>query len=707
MSSRSRDLTPALLGIGGVAVCGGLLIAFLATDLFPFHSSNHDEGVYLQHARILLSGRLWMTTPLPETFQHWFFVQDGPRLYSKYQPVVPAMFAIGIALEAPRLVLAAVGTGVVALVGLLTREAFDGRTGVLASALVVATPLYLINTAVFLPYAPTAALNLTFGYCYVRTVRAADRWLRWSSLAGLAVGLAFFARPYTAFLFALPFVGHGITRLAVVRTDPGQFRDTFVRLFPTAMLGVLFVIITLGYNAVVTGDPWVFPYQAFAPADGLGFGERRILGYGRVYSPALALEANSRVFWEFATRWTVAAPLGAIAALGGTALTLKKAVTERLFPPEDPLPEPTLRLLFVGVFLTVGVGNVAFWGNLNILADMSDPSDGLIAQLGPFYHYDLLLPLSALGAAAVVRAGDWVWTVLRRRTDRRTAVTVALAVVLLVTPLTAAAQADALAPPLAENQEYTERFETVYAPMTTDGTLDPPRGIVFVPTPYGPWLGHPFQALRNPGDLRGETVFALDRDADATFAVVDEYPDRQLHRFTFRGEWTAVPRGQVHGAIQPLQIRSGTSPLITFETGAVGRLSTVRLTDGDDAVTYRVAEDRKKTSTIRLRFARRNGTGQVNLVSPGLTPTDGSEVAFRGSDDITLAVTYLQAGGATITYRLELAADVGPDGIRLVWPPELRVCRLTPDCGNEGTYIQGRGEYVSGVRANVTLTGAT
>ena len=91
-----------------VAVLGGLIVFLIATEVFPYHSNNDDEAVYLQQAAMLLEGQLRMTTEFPEAFRPWFFVMEGNELYSKYSPVPAAIFALGLAVGVPRLSLAAV-----------------------------------------------------------------------------------------------------------------------------------------------------------------------------------------------------------------------------------------------------------------------------------------------------------------------------------------------------------------------------------------------------------------------------------------------------------------------------------------------------------------------------------------------------------------------------------------------------------------------
>jgi hypothetical protein len=155
-----------------VAGVGALVVFGVATTLFPYHSSNHDEAVYLQQAASLLEGRLAMDAgSIAPSVRPWFYVQDGTTLYSKYAPVTAGVFAVGMALGEPRLSLALVAAGTVGLTVALGRTAFDRSVGLLAGGLLIASPGWLFASATFLPYAPTTLLNLAFALAYVRAGR--------------------------------------------------------------------------------------------------------------------------------------------------------------------------------------------------------------------------------------------------------------------------------------------------------------------------------------------------------------------------------------------------------------------------------------------------------------------------------------------------------------------------------------------------------
>lgn len=693
-----------------LSLLAGCVVFLVATELFPYHSSNHDEGVYLQQAALLLDGKLWLTTAHPEAFRPWFFVRDGLRLYPKYSPVPAAVFAPALAIGVPRLSLALVAAGNTMLVASLAREAFDVRTGVLAALLLLASPLFVLTSSVFLPYAPTALFEFAFALCYVRAVRRTH--LGYAVLAGVCVGIAFFARPYTTLLFSLPFVLHACWTLArtllatrSAYTGPTHSDHTtkavLVRYLAIALPALAFVGVALAYNRVVTGAALRFPYEAFAPLDGLGFGRRRLLGYEVQYSPRLALRANTQLLREFATRWTAAAPFGTVFAAVGVASTLAHT-TEAWFgdrPGGPALPDRHVQWLLVGVLVSVAVGNVYFWGNLNVIETIDDPTDGFIAQFGPYYHFDTLLPLSAFGAAGVVRLVDRVRTVASTRLSTRATRALVLALVVVSAPVIVTAERDALAPPIAENAAFTERYESAYAPFEE---RDLGRALVFVPTPYGDWLAHPFQSLWNGPSLGGERVYALD-GGRRNLALVRDFPNRTPYRFTYRGEWGPEPTSDVVPHLQRLRERAGTRHRIT---------TTVGVPSGMDRASVRLESD-----AGAIRYTPRDVGGRL-AVDWVLTPDgaravgdlqrEGETASVPLGDGVALAVTFVGQGGATVTYRQELTVDVTDGRVRLLWPPETEVCRLTTDCGNEGTYVPGAGEYLDGVSVNTTLeTGAT
>ncbi|RXK49005.1 ArnT family glycosyltransferase [Halorientalis pallida] len=665
--SRSRTWR---VGVVALAAVAAIAIWVLATRLFPHHSLNHDEAVYLQQAAMLLDGRLFLSPPVEDVFRPWFFVQDGGQLYSKYAPVVPALFAVGQLLGTPRLALAGIAAANVALIGLIVRHLFDRRTGLLAALFVLASPLFLIDSAVFLPYAPTTMLNLTFLYAYLRAGKSGDR--RWAGAAGAAVGLAFFARPYTAVLFAVPVIGHALWTLSRER------RDALPRQILTAAFGLAGVALSLGYNAVVTGSPLVFPYQAFAPKDGLGFGYHEILGHDVEYTVGLALRSNAVVLEQLTTTWVAGGLFGTALAVGGIAVAVRRGLSAR-------------QGILAGQIGTIVVGNVYFWGNYNVLGVLERAGDGLIASHGPYYHFDLLLPFGAFAAVGTLALVGTVRELARERFAPGAVQAVVVGVVLVTAAVLGTATAAKVERPVEMNALATETYDRAYEPFE-ERSLD--GGLVLLPTPYGDWLNHPFQSLRNDPDFDGETVYAMD---ERPFAVVDAHPDRRLYRYTFRGEWEpydGAPRG---AAIQPVDHAAGETVTLNATVGlpATYRTVSATLTADDESVTV-VARDASNPATARVRFA----DGAARLVGPAWPSRD--PIPYDDPAEVSLTLFVDSGPGASFSYRFETPVSREQGRIRAL-TPRVERCVAIGECGGEAGYVPGLSPDWASVRTNLTV----
>lgn len=702
MTARRRNRLLPLAGLA-VALLAGVAVSALATNLFPYLSVNNDEGVYLLQASMLLEGDLFLYPgPLADVVRPWFFVvADAPpslggvEMYSKYSPVAPAVFGAAKALTGDfDVALGVVATGNVALVYALTTQAFDRETGALATVVLLGSPLFLLTSSTFLSYAPTTFFNLLFGFAYVRATRRDS--LPWAALAGVAVGVAFFARPYTAVLFALPFVLHSLVVLwRASRVD--AFAPTLRRYLVVAALGLAFVGVTLGYNALVTGDPLLFPYAAFAPRDGLGFGHRQLLGYAVDYTPALAAETTVRLLRRFATEWTTAGVVGTAFFLVGFGVSLRRAVGKRgRNAGPSPLskrgravarmPERDVRLVFAGLVASVVLGNAYFWGTLNGFRNQ------LIDLLGPYYHFDLLLPLSAFTAFGALAVGR---TALRTAQARFSAAEVrGLVVVALVVsaPVVAVAEAQVLSEPISANDERTETLAATYEPLVETEFDD---AVVFVPGPYGDWQQHPFQYLRNDPGFDGDVLYVLDEGPERDVRTLDAAGNRTPYRFTYRGEWAAATE-PVTPHLRRLRVLDGNRVAATSTLGVPARASsaTVRIETEEGYARYAV-DDVDANGSMAVEWSISPAGARVTNLP--LASGSGRVSVPAGASEVDLVTTFVTQSGATVTYRQEATVEASGGGIRVVWPPETRVCRLTTTCGREGTYVGPDGEYVSGV----------
>ncbi len=671
-----RSVSPAALAAVGIAVLVGGFTVWFSAETFPYLSANHDEGVYLQQAELLLAGRLELVAgDLAAAVRPWFFVDDGGRLYPKYAPYPAALYATAIAVAGEaRLALGVVAAANVVLVYGIGASAFDRRVGLLAAGLFALAPMTILTTAVFLPYAPTTMLLLGFVWGYLRHQRTATRW---SALtAGVAIGLAFFARPFTAVLVATPFIVHALWQSLRERrsTEQGWTTPIVRRHAITAAAGAAFVGLTLAYNARMTGSPVVFPYEAFAPLDGIGFGRRAILGHEIDFTLERSIRANAWNLWYLLTRWGPLGAVGSVLAGIGVITTLRRLYRSTWGHGE------VARALVLGVMVSVTLGNLAFWGTDNVLGTPTDPTDGLIGLFGPFYHFDLLWVMAIVGAAGLR------WTLQRidaglggdgRRwwsTPRHRRALVAL--VLVVAVLAGGGTGVLLAGPLDRHDAQTDRYATAYEPFEN---RDLENAVVLVPTPSGPWLNHPFQSLRNAPDLQGDVVYAQAGGPQRPFTLASAYPDRQLYRLAYRGEW-GDPGRPLEAELQAITPHHGARFVTTTTIEVPPRVAhaTIRLTtDGGDHAVSTI-----ENPGDRLSFDVELSPDRARM--PSLT---NHSVRLDRTDELRLLVRLVSVDGASRTYRqaIDLRSDDGR--MTVLWPPRRQVCDLVDDCGRAGTVL--------------------
>jgi len=559
------------------------------------------------------------------------------------------------------LALVAIAAANVSLTTVVVAELFrhEGRrfaraVGLLAGGFLLLSPLFLITSSVFLAYAPTTAWNLLFATAYLRADRTRSRPL--AAIAGLAIGVAFFSRPYTAMLFAMPFVVHALWTLREGRTV--VFRNAL-----TAAGGCLGVLVALGYNAVVTGDPFTFPYAAFAPLDGIGFGERAILGHTEQYTPQLALRANARVLAAFFGRWAVAGAFGTVLAALGTVLALVAPRRQR----------NARTAVLAGLFVSIPVGNVFFWGNLNVLGALESPGDGLLAFLGPYYHFDLLVPVAAFAAYAGVRGTLGLRRTVQNRFDTRQARAVVAACLLVVSAGLAGATVTAIDEPLDRNRNVTAEYEPAYQPFENRSVEN---AIVFLPTPYGDWLGHPFQALRNDPDFEGSIVYAV---AERQFAVVDAYPNRTYYRYVYDGTWAPTDGDAVDARLRPIEVHEGDRLALDGRFGIPDSPESVsvRLASGDEQTYYASSPT---NGSLDLRLV----AGERARLTGNVTAVNGSTVPIDGQDSLTLSVFVDEGPAGGFGYRLVMPLDGEGNDLRVL-PPTTEICPDFRCSGGHGT----------------------
>lgn len=496
---RRMGRNPAVV-VALLAVAAAVWAVVVSHQVLPYLSDDHDEAIYLFQADALAHGNLFPPAPEhPESFRPWLSVLSGDRYVLKYSPVHASFVALGFVLGNPRLALGFIAGALVVLSYLLAKEVLGDRgRAALASAFFALSPLFLIQSITFLPYSSNLLLLMAFAVALLRGIRSSGRL--WLGASGFLLGLATFARPFDAVLFAAP--------LGVYFVISGwrDRRRLFGQAGWLALGAALPLAAMLTYYWAATGSPFRSPFSILEPRDTLGFGNRKITpGHpDLIFTPAHGLYGVVRhviltSFWCFGGLVLVGFVLAGLRGLRGlSGLHGRGDGSHR--------PAPWLAL----VALTVPFGYVFFWGTFG-----TGLRGGLTAFLGPFYFLPLLVPVTFLSAKGF--ADFW-------QQDRL------LGVVALLSMVTASGFL--LVKGVQANFRATREDRKLYS------TLAPIKGdqaIVFLQPLYGPTLLHPFTGLRNSHDYDGRTVYALDLGEHEDLDVIDDYPGRVAYRFRLEG----------------------------------------------------------------------------------------------------------------------------------------------------------------------------
>ena len=469
-----------------LALAAGAWAVVGSRAVFPYLSDDHDEGLYLYQADALAHGHLFPPAPPhhPDAFLPWLSVLSEGRFVLKYTPVHASILAMSMLLTgSPRWALGVVAAALVLLTYALAREVLGDRRPALVAALFLAlSPLFVIQSATFLSYCTSLMLLEAFALALLRGLRTDRPPLL--VVSGFLLGLAAFARPYDAFVFALPL---GAYLLWSRRHD----RPRLLRSAGWVGAGLVLPLLAMfAYFQTATGSPFRSPFNLLEPRDTLGFGTRRLVpgGPGLSFTPAHGVYGVARYvllvsFWGF----------GGLVLVGFfLATVLRRRVRG---------PQAWVALIVV----TYSAGYLFFWGTFG-----TSVRGSLTSFLGPFYFLPVLVPVTLLAA----RGFTDLW-----RHDRLMAGT-ALAIM-------AAVSGYLLVRAVGVNLDLTADDRRLHAAVA-NADLD--RSIVLLPPLYGPTILHPFAWFWNTPEDDARTIYALDRGDAANLALLRDYPDRKPYR---------------------------------------------------------------------------------------------------------------------------------------------------------------------------------
>ncbi len=256
-----------------IAVCAAAFILATAVTWSVYGAMPHleDEQANLFQAKVFASGNLAVRAPgvQPNSFYLPFILTENGWMFGKYPPGYSLLLVPGIWLNQLWLINAVAATFVVLGVYLVGRDLFDAHTGVLAAALGLLAPMFVLLSGAFVSHIPTMALLtfFTWGFTRARAARRSDRAhpIGFAVLAGLTLGLAFITRPWTTAAVGLPFALQALIDLVQRRR---VWRAYGVMLIAFAAIAAVLPL----YNAALTGSPWTNTYALWWSMDRIGFG---------------------------------------------------------------------------------------------------------------------------------------------------------------------------------------------------------------------------------------------------------------------------------------------------------------------------------------------------------------------------------------------------------------------------------------------------
>ena len=208
MGHNHESTTSSSTGSGStkwvLLICLLGLLATSAVAYFAFERLPHleDEVAYLFQAKTMALGRLTVPSPdRPGSFWMPFVLDHNGVRFGKYPPGWPAILSAGVLVRAAWLVNPLLAAVSLYLVYRLGRTLYGERTGLLAAALGLLSPLFLVLSGSYLSHVVCFVWLLLFSLWFVWTAQGRSRW--YALGAGLALGLAFLTRSLTAVAYAL------------------------------------------------------------------------------------------------------------------------------------------------------------------------------------------------------------------------------------------------------------------------------------------------------------------------------------------------------------------------------------------------------------------------------------------------------------------------------------------------------------------------
>lgn len=278
-----------------------LVATAVAWGVFEAVPHLEDEHANYFQAKVFAAGRLTNPAPpVPEAFYVPFAVIQDGRKFSKYPPGYALVLALGMLVRQPWLVnslLAAVG---IYATYLLARDLYDQDTGLLAAALGVVSPTYIMLSGTLLSNISSLAALALFAWAFSRTRRESEACRSLFALAaGGLIGWAFISRPWSSVASGLPFA---VLASSDVIRRPRQAFPVY------AWMAAAFCFIAIllpAYTYAATGSPFTNLYRLWWPYDSVGFGPHTGRNGHTFQKAVINFRVDFPIFNQTALGWPV------------------------------------------------------------------------------------------------------------------------------------------------------------------------------------------------------------------------------------------------------------------------------------------------------------------------------------------------------------------------------------------------------------------
>jgi len=517
LRARWRDWDPGW-GVIAFLLClvSFTAAAWVSTSVFDRLPHVEDDVAFLFQAKTIASGHLLAEAPsLPAFFQIPFvLIRDG-HWFGKYPPGYPAVLALGVLSGEPWLLNPVVGALAVWLVFIAGRRFFDPLTGLLAAALLVSSPFFLLQSGSFMSHTVTLFWTMSFLLLFESTRRTHALWR--AVLAGAVIGMLFLSRPLTAVGIGIPFVVWALVDLAL---DRRRLREYLTMAFSFAP----FALAMIQYNRMTTGHATKFAYQLWWPYDKIGFGPSVGIGGHTLAAGLLDTRLDVGQLGHYLFGWPgqlslVPLYVGVFIAVlellwrVGTYARRRWVSRLALSPINRQLVPEMWDLLLIGMVVSLIAVHIAYW----------TPGQ----MYGPRYYFEAIGAMVLLSSRGILGFASLLAVLVRRAIPRLPAPRVWTSAALLVVVAGLVLwNFNNFAP--ARFREFTNWYNINANGVRAVRATGISNAVVFVRekqwTDYAPFFSQDTPALDT------DIVYAIDQGA-ANSELMAEYPDRAYYLY--------------------------------------------------------------------------------------------------------------------------------------------------------------------------------